>query len=284
MSAPAITIRFPAPFPLTLTGAVTLATGTTAFTNLPDIPLTALTVTLAGGPAAAFAATCNPASGTAASTLTTQNGDRGATVSAPFTVANCPPGSGGDGTGGGSGSGHGGSTHSGGGRGAGRPTVGSGVVRGLGHRRPSLRFTAAAGRGAAKLASVTVGLARGLALLAPRRQGHVRISGLSLRGARIAAVSVSHGRLVVRLRRAVTRFTVLLGPAALRESRGLYRSARHHRVHRLVRRRSAARRRPAADHAAPHHHADPALGLHVWGGAGYSIVRSTLAGAPAAIE
>ncbi|HET9103122.1 MAG TPA: hypothetical protein VFN55_07170 [Solirubrobacteraceae bacterium] len=237
LSSPAITIRFPAPFPLALTGAVTLASGTTAFTNLPDIPLTDLKVTLSGGPAAAFAATCNPAGGTATSTLTTQNGDHTVTASAPFTVSNCPPGSGGGSTGGGTGGG------AGGGKGTGshphrskpgRPTVGAGLIQGLGHHRPSLRFTATAGRGAPALASVTVGLPRGLALAVHRRHRRVRISGLSLRGARMAGLSVIRGRLVIRLRHPVRRFSAVLGRGALHESGGLYRAARRHRVHRLI--------------------------------------------------
>ena len=232
LASPAITIRFPAPFPLTLTGAVTLASGTTTFSHLPDLPLTDLKVTLTGGPAAAFAATCNPTSGTAAAALTTQNGDLGVTASASFTVANCPPGSNPGGNG--SGNGNHGSTQTGSGNKAGRPTVGAGLIQGIGHGRPGLRFTATAGRGAAKLAAVTVGLPRGLSLIVHRRHGHVHISGLSLRGARIGAVSVIHGRLVVRLQGAVNRFTVVLTRAALRESSGLRRSARRHRVHRLT--------------------------------------------------
>ena len=42
LAAPAITISFPPPFALTLNGAVDLATNTTTFSGLPDIPLTDL--------------------------------------------------------------------------------------------------------------------------------------------------------------------------------------------------------------------------------------------------
>ncbi len=79
-TAPAITIAFPAPFALTLNGAVDLATNTTTFNDLPDIPLTDLKVTLAGGPDAVFVTDCKTPSGTASSTLTTQNGDRTVTT------------------------------------------------------------------------------------------------------------------------------------------------------------------------------------------------------------
>jgi hypothetical protein len=94
LSAPAIAIVFPAPFALTLRGSVDLATSTTTFNNVPDIPLTDLKVSLAGGPDAAFESSCATPSGAATSTLTSQNGNRTVVVSTPFTVAGCP-GSGG---------------------------------------------------------------------------------------------------------------------------------------------------------------------------------------------
>ncbi|MDQ2894844.1 MAG: hypothetical protein M3Y09_04265 [Actinomycetota bacterium] len=237
LTAPAITIRFPAPFALTLGGPVTLATGTTTFTNLPDIPLTDLKVTLAGGSAAAFAATCNPAVGTATSALTTQNGDRSAGVSAPFTVANCPPGSngsGGPGPGSG-GPGSGGGTPGGGAKAkAGQPTLSAGRITGLGHRRPELRFTATAGRGAPRLSVLTLGLPPGLSVIRHRHGRRLSIRGVSLRGASAAAITVSHGPLVIRLRRAASRVTVTLRSSTMRESAGLKRQARRHRIHRLT--------------------------------------------------
>jgi hypothetical protein len=44
-----LTLVFPAPFPLTLTGGVNLLANSATFTGLPDIPLTNLTVSLSGG-------------------------------------------------------------------------------------------------------------------------------------------------------------------------------------------------------------------------------------------
>lgn len=211
---------------------MTLATGTTTFTNLPDIPLTDLRVTLTGGSAAAFAATCNPAVGTATSVLITQNGDRSAGLSATFTVANCPPGSG---ESGGSGQGgNGGSTHRAGKAKAGRPTLTAGLITGLAHQRPGLRFTATAGRNAPKLSVLTLGLPHGLSIVRHRHGRRLSIRGLSLRGARAAAITVSHRRLIIRLRRAASRVTAMLRPAALHEDRTLERSARRHRIHRLT--------------------------------------------------
>lgn len=90
--APSITLRFPPPFPITLTGSENLVTGSATFTRVPDIPLTDLSVVLNGGPNSVFIATCIPPSGTASTTLTSQNGDQTAKAKAPFTVKNCPLG------------------------------------------------------------------------------------------------------------------------------------------------------------------------------------------------
>ena len=78
---------FSAPFPLTLTGAVDLLTNSATFTGLPDIPLTNLTVSLAGGADGLFLTTCQTPTGTATATLTDQNGDRTLVVPSAFTVS-----------------------------------------------------------------------------------------------------------------------------------------------------------------------------------------------------
>lgn len=228
LTAPAITIRFPPPFALTIRGAVTLATGTTAFTNLPDIPLTDLKVTLSGGPAAAFAATCNPAGGTATSSLVTQNGDRSVTSAAPFTVANCTTPAGGSGSGGGGGNG---------GRAGvtpGQPTLRGGSLTGIGRGRPTLRFTAVAGTRAAQLSVLTIALPRGLRVATHRRRRRFVILGVALTGASVKSLAAVRGRLVIRLRRSTGRLSVTLRPAALHESAALRRQALAHRVHRVT--------------------------------------------------
>ena len=85
-----LTLVFPPPFPLTLTGAVNLLANSATFTGLPDIPLTKLTVTLAGGPQGLFLTTCKAPTGTATAKLTDQNGDRTLSVPSAFTVTGCP--------------------------------------------------------------------------------------------------------------------------------------------------------------------------------------------------
>jgi hypothetical protein len=84
-----LTLVFPAPFPLTLTGAVNLLKDSATFTGLPDIPLTDLTVSLAGGLQGLFLTTCQAPTGTATATLIDQNADRTLTVPSSFTVSGC---------------------------------------------------------------------------------------------------------------------------------------------------------------------------------------------------
>jgi len=84
-----LTLAFPAPFPLTLTGAVNLLTDSATFIGVPDIPLTNLTVSLAGGAQGLFLTTCQTPAGTATATLTDQNGDRTVAVPSAFTVSGC---------------------------------------------------------------------------------------------------------------------------------------------------------------------------------------------------
>ena len=114
LAAPAITLVYSAPFPITINGIVNLTTGTTTFSGIPDIPLTDLKVILAGGSHAIFTTACSPPTGTTTATLTPQNGAAPVTESSTFTVSGCPAGGGGTG-GGGGGTGGGGSGGTGGG-------------------------------------------------------------------------------------------------------------------------------------------------------------------------
>jgi hypothetical protein len=219
LSALKIVIVFPPPFALTLAGAVDVAHNTTTFTGLPDIPLSDLKVTLAGGSNAAFAAFCSPPSGTASSTLISQSGMQ-ATVSAPFTVAGCS-----------------GSQSSGSGSGskpspAGRAGIISAVVAGLASGHPALSFKLTAGKDA-KLKSFTVKLPRGLSFVRHRVHGRMRLLGVALKGAKVKSLSLKHGALLVTLRAPVNTLSAKIGSRALKESSALKSAAKHHRLKRL---------------------------------------------------
>jgi hypothetical protein len=220
LSALKIVIVFPPPFALTLAGAVDVPHNTTTFTGLPDIPLSDLKVTLAGGKNAAFAAFCSPASGTASSTLIAQSGAR-ATVSAPFTVAGC------SGSAGGTGSGPGSKPNP-----SGRAGIVSGAVSGLASGHPALSFKLTAGKNA-KLKSFTVKLPRGLSFVRHRVHGRLKLLGVALKGAKVKSLSLKHGALLVTLRAPVNTLSAKIGSRALRESAALRSAAKHHRLKRL---------------------------------------------------
>jgi hypothetical protein len=225
LTAPAITITFPPPFALTLNGSVNLATNTTTFNGVPDLPLSDLKVQLTGGPQAAFATTCATPAGDAVGSFISQDGNLSASSAAPFTVAGCPPSSA---TGGGSGAG--------GGSGKpvvvplGLPSLTSATLTGLKRGHPALSFKVVAGRGGPKLTSVTVPLPRGLSFARLRTHRRLALHGVTVRDAKVKTVSFNRGRLTITLRRPSATVLVRLGSRVLHESARLRSKARHRHV------------------------------------------------------
>jgi hypothetical protein len=221
---PSLTLVFPPPFPLTLTGQVDLTKNTTDFTGLPDIPLTNLKVSLNPGPEAVFGTTCKPLSSTATATLNDQNGDRTVTVPTKFTISGCPASGNGNGNGGGT-SGR---------RANWRPKVTGAFITGMSSGHPSLGFTIRAPKGAAGLRGLTIVLPSGLRFNSHRVGTRIVVTGVDVNGGRGVTLSLSHGRLVIRLTRATASLVVKLDSPALEESRALKAKARAHRVPQLV--------------------------------------------------
>jgi hypothetical protein len=222
LAAPSITIVFPAPFALTLTGAVDLSKDSTTFTGLPDIPLSDLRVALDGGSKGVFSSSCSTPSGTATATLVSQNGDETATAPAAFTVSNCTAPSGGSGGGGTSG-GSGPAKNN-------LPTLSGAHVSGLLRGRAAMGFTVSASPSGPKLTKLTVQTAAGLTVVRRRVHRKLTIAGVSLKGAKLKSLSLSHGKLVITLRSAASAVSVTLGRTALRESPGLRSKAQHSKV------------------------------------------------------
>jgi hypothetical protein len=224
---PSLTLVFPAPFPLTLSGAVDLTKNTATFTGLPDIPLTNLTVSLSPGPQAVFETNCQPPSTTATATLTDQNGDRTLSVPAKFTISGCPGGGGGGGS-------------AAGGKGIGTAVgpgglkVSNASITGLSTGHPSLRFRVTVPKGAAALRGVAIVLPRGLSFARRGIGTRLSIRGVHVSGGLIASLSLSDGHLLVRLRKAVSGFTVRIDARGLSESSALKAQAKAHKLPRLV--------------------------------------------------
>ena len=220
LSGLTLTLVFPRPFPLTLVGAVHLQTLTTTFSGLPDIPLTNLAVTLNSGRAGLFASFCTHTSGVSTATLTDQNGDKTATDKTPFTMTGCPAGSGGGGTGGGTGK-------------AGGPKLRTASYGGLTTGKPTLRFTATAGAQAPAISSLTVKLPKGLKAVTRRTHGKRTVRHVVVKGAKLRSATVSHGALVIALRKAAKRTTVTLRRGALAETGALAAKVRRKHVRSL---------------------------------------------------
>jgi hypothetical protein len=212
LAAPSITIVFPAPFALTLSGAVDLSKDSTTFTGLPDIPLSDLQVQLDGGAKGVFSSSCATSSGAATATLVSQNGDQTATVPAPFTVANCTASSRG------TGSGSAKNNH---------PTLSAAHLWGLLRGQAAMAFTVKAASGSPKLSRLIVQAPAGLAFVRQRQHKRLRVVGVSLRSTGLKAVSLSHGRLLITLGKPVSGVTVTIGRSALHESRSLRSRAQH---------------------------------------------------------
>jgi hypothetical protein len=209
-----LTLVFPSPFPLTLTGKIDLAGNSTVFTGLPDIPLTDLNVTLDGGAHGLFKSNCGTPSGTATASLTDQNGDKKASAPATFTVANCTA-SPGNGSGSGSGSGGGNTGTSGSG---GSPRLTKTKVTGLRSGHVALSFTISEGKRLAKMNALTVELPSGLSFARHRVGKRLKVTGISLKGAKVKSITLSHGHLVITLRKAVRTVTVQIKSSAVKES------------------------------------------------------------------
>lgn len=194
---PSLTLVFPAPFPLTLTGGVTLTTKTATFTGLPDIPLTSLSLVLNGGPSGMFLTNCSPGAGVADGTSTDQNGDRTVSASVKYEIKGCPASS------------YSATRPSALGKDT-PPAVTSPALAGMKTGRPSLLFGVHVPRHAAKLTQVSVKLSRGIGFVRHRIGKRMRITGVRVIGARVRSLSIAGGRLVIRLRRPASAFRVQL--------------------------------------------------------------------------
>jgi len=109
---------------------------------------------------------------------------------------------------------------------AGGTTVINGRRSGLSSAHPSLTFRVALAKGAAKLSALTIDLPAGISLARHRVGKRIKLIGVTLIGAQVRSLSISHGHLVITLRRPASNLTVKIGPGALHESRALKARAR----------------------------------------------------------
>ncbi|HTX46682.1 MAG TPA: hypothetical protein VMD48_10400 [Solirubrobacteraceae bacterium] len=187
---PSLTIRFPPPNAITLTGAVNLDKSTVTFTGIPDVPQTKLVVTLFGGPQALESSNCYPPDGPFSASFTGQNG-KVVTDAMHLVVEGCP-------------------------KPAGAPSASRGSLSGSGTGKPVLRFTLARGTNAPNLKAFGLALPKGLSFDALGLH-----KGLSVQGVKVSA-TLKHGRLVVSLKHPVKVASVKLTAPLLVAKRHLH--------------------------------------------------------------
>jgi hypothetical protein len=185
IASPALTITFPPPFSLVFSGAVNIIANSVTFSSVPDVPLNSLTLKLEGGPTALFYSTCAQPNGTLHASFGGQNGAT-APVTAPLKLSGCP-----------------------------KPVVAtvSSVSSKFKGGSARLSFGLAAGDNSPGLSSFTVSLPKGLSFNPATYKQGVKVAG-----ATIKSVSLSHGKLVVKLKSAVPQVSVQLSGSALTES------------------------------------------------------------------
>jgi hypothetical protein len=198
---PELALIFPAPFPLKLTGTVALTTKNAVFTGLPDIPLTGLRLVLNGGASGLFLTNCNPGNGIADAASTDQNGDKTVSAAVDYQISGCPASS------------FNGVTTSTKAAPNAVPTLSAITTPSLsafksGH--PTLRFKLSVPKKASKLKQVSVKLTPGISFVSHKVGKKSKITGVAVSGAKIKSLAISHGRLVIKLRKAVSSFRVTL--------------------------------------------------------------------------
>ena len=148
--------------------------------------------------------------------LTDQNGDKTVNAGSGFAVSGCP--------------GVGGSSNASTSAGVtvGSTTLSSSRYSGLGTGHPALRFKLRVARHAPKIRALTVALPSGLTFRSHLRD---KLAGVTVTGAKIKTLSISHGHLTIVLRKAASNLTVEIHGSLLSESAAL--RARASRTHRL---------------------------------------------------
>jgi len=214
ITAPTLTVTFPAPYPIMLTGTVNISTEALTFGDIPDLPLTTLSLVVGGGSSTQlFGTTCAASSLTVK--LTPWDGAAQQTVSAPVTFGgSCPATP--------TGPSPPTSTN------PAKPTVSGASLRGLVARSARFAFTVKEGTDAKPIKRIALGLPKGLTF--PRSKaslvkGIVVRAGAHAKKAKFTA-GVSHGVLTITLSSPTTKAEITVQRPALAVSSKLARSVK----------------------------------------------------------
>ncbi len=211
-TTPTITVSFPAPFAVSLAGTVSLTSNSVTFANVPDLPLTSLTLNVTGpNGQKAFTTTC--AASSVVGNFTAQGGQT-ATSTAPITFTGCPP-------------------------------TTSGSTGGLATGHPKLKFKATKSAGGANVSSVAIGLPNGLKFsrsafttkrtcTTKKGKKHCTsttlIKGLSVSGGAAKTVALKAGKLVITLKKAVGSVSITTSGPLVTETKALQTKVKKHKT------------------------------------------------------
>ncbi|MBV9806342.1 MAG: hypothetical protein JO286_04110 [Solirubrobacterales bacterium] len=212
-TAPTIAITFPT-LGITIPGTVSLTTNSVTFANVPDVPLTSLTLNVTGpNGQKAFTTDCAPAN--VVGNFTAQGGQTHSST-APIKFAGC----------------------------AAKPSA-TGSTSGLAGGHPKLKFTVTHGKGGPNVATLAIGLPGGLRFSRAAIVSHktcttkgkkkkcittTLIKGLGISGAKAASVAIRGGKLVIALKNAAGRVTITAAGPLVSETKGLQTKVKKHRV------------------------------------------------------
>jgi hypothetical protein len=213
--APTITVAFPAPYDLSFTGEVNLSSNSVTVPDVPDVPITSLSLDIKNTPhGPAFLTNCQ--AGSLGAGFTGQGGQT-SNSSAPIS--------------------YGGSCAIG-------PPSASSSVSGLGSGHPVLKLKVTRGSNATKIAKVAIALGKGLSFssagLVKKCTGHGRHQkcklvgeGLSISGAKLATIKLRGGKLVLAFKHAVSEVKITVRGPLLAESKNLRRKVKKHKIKKL---------------------------------------------------
>ena len=215
LQAPTLSIAFPAPFAIALTGRVNLSSKSVTFGTIPDVPLTNLALTITGpGGSKAFTTDCAPANVTG-----TFNAESGVTHSdtVPVIYNGCV-------------------------------TV-TGSSRGLAAGHPSLNFKLARAKGGANIDFLAVALPSGLRFSPSAFVSHktcttlkgkkkctttTLISGLGISGGRAKSVALKGGTLLIGLASATGGVSLTISKPLVTVAKSLRTKVKEHKAGKLT--------------------------------------------------
>jgi hypothetical protein len=210
--APTLSLTFPPPYAISLTGTINVSTEALTFNGIPDLPLTSLTVDVGGGSSTQLFTT-NCAASSLTTKLTPWDGASQQTIATPITFGGtCPPGT------------PTGPTPP---AATNQPTVSGASLHGVVGRTAKLAFTVREGQAGKPIRRIAISLPKGLSFSGERAN---LTEGVVVRGARARkakfTTAVKHGVMTITLSSAAASATITIVRPAITVSSALAKTVK----------------------------------------------------------